>query len=147
VLGAGADVAGEAAVRRHAQDLVQVVVGVAGPAEVVGGAGLDGVDRHPVADGHPGRLVAHRDDDAGELVAEDQRALAVGRADRAAAVVVLEVGAADAARGDLDDDVRGAGRRVGHVLQPEVLHVVEDGSLHGASPPLSGRTGRGARRA
>src|SRR5207244_6624782 len=70
---------------------------------------------------------------AAELVAEHERALPVGRAKRALAVVVLDVRAAEAAGKHADDDLVGARLRLGHVLEPQVLLLVEDGRLHRAT--------------
>ena len=71
---------------------------------------------HPVADGHALDLVADRQHGADELVADREAGL-----DRHAAVVDVEVGAADAARLDLDDRLVG-GRQlgIGLLLDPDL---------------------------
>ena len=57
---------------------------------------------------------------------QHQRALAVGRPDRALAVVVLDVRAAEAARGDLDEHLVLGDRRLGDVLDTDVVGLVEE---------------------
>ena len=76
--------------------------------------------------------------------------LPVGRADRALAVVVLDVRAAEPARRDLDEDLVLGDRRLGDLLDPDVLRLVEDSCFHLGLTPLSGcgracRAGRRAR--
>ena len=118
-------------------------------------------DAIPLADaGHAG---ADRHDVARELVPEDLRVLRSGqrvrldrRHDRAGHVLV-EIGAADAAGDDPDDDLAGARRgRLGDLLDPEVVRCVEAECAHrlgphcpSARPAVMARSARpaGARRA
>ena len=77
----GEAVLGEAAVRRHAEDLLLLAeVDLALLADAAGVAVLDRVDGHPVAgleEAHALRDVADLDDLAAELVAEDRGPLPV----------------------------------------------------------------------
>ena len=81
----------------------------------------------PVTDLEAAHLAADPVDDARALVAEDRR-----RGHRERPVDHREVRVTDAAGGDPDDDVAGAGRVRGHVLDDEGLVVLdEDGCAHG----------------
>ena len=95
-------------------------------------------DRHAVAGGGARDALADRDDLAGELVPEDLRVLRAGqrvrlggRDDRAGDVLV-QVGAADAARRDPDRELARARRgRLGDVLDAQVAGGVEAERAHG----------------
>ena len=77
-------------------------------------------------------LGADRLDDARDLVAEDHR-LAQPHGAEAAVVVIVQVGAADAAEGDPHANLARAERRNGASLDPEVLGGVGDDGAHGDS--------------
>ena len=87
--------------------------------------GSPGLERHAVADGVLADALADRDDAPGALVAEHVRPADDARLD-AAVLVVVDVGAADADRGDLDEHVERPG--LGHraVLDADVAGRVED---------------------
>jgi hypothetical protein len=104
-----------------------------GTAGVARAAALDRADRDPVTLLQPvgaGDL-AEADDLAGELVPEHERPLAGGRADRALAVVVLDIGAAETAGRDLDENLVLGDRRLRHLFDADVLGLIEDCCFHG----------------
>ena len=78
-----------------------------------------------IADGEFGDACADFGDDAGHLVAEDAR-----RGVRAH-VDFLEIGAADAAGGDLDEQFAGADARNGDGLKAHVVDAAVDDGAHG----------------
>ncbi len=77
--------------------------------------------------------IADRSDDTGDLVTERHRLLNAHGAE-AAMVIIVQVGAADAAIGDLDADLAGAGHGVGIIVDPQVLRRVDDDGAHGLLP-------------
>ena len=125
----------EAAVGGHAEHRqVRAELRLPGPARIARAAALDRADRDAVTLREPvgtGDL-AEPDDLAGELVPEHERPLARRRAHRALAVVVLHVGAAEAAGRDLDEDLVLGDDRLGHLLDADVLLLVEDCCFHDA---------------
>ena len=92
-------------------------------------AGVAGVDGHFVADGDAGDLGPDRRDFAGDLVAWDQRLADADRAE-AAVLIIMKVGAADAAVADADVDVARAEGRVVDLADAEVAGAVDDGGAH-----------------
>ena len=108
------------------------------------------LERDSLADRVPFCVRAALDHDAGHLVPEDERLLDDVGAD-AAVFVVVDVGAADAHRAYLDEDLPLAWNRQGPLLDPYVARLVErcDGVpvLHGSFLAATrARAAPGARR-
>ena len=123
--------------------------GPAPPASVAFAAGQNGGNDHGAAE--PGlRAGARGDDAAGDFVAERQRQRMVGAH---AVVEIAEIGVADAASGDCDDDLARAGLRGERFSAERRVHrrhhpAVSLNSLcHGAFSALSLRGGPVAPRA
>lgn len=138
---------GEAAVHRHAEHRqVLAELQLAGAARVARITALHGVDGDAVALGQPVTLceLSRVDDFTADLVTEDERPLPVRRPDRALAVVVLDVRAAEPARENSHDHLVGLRIRLRYVLQPEVFGLVEDCCFHGVLtfPARGDRVGR-----
>jgi hypothetical protein len=123
----------EAAAGRHAEHRqVGAELRLPAPARHAGVAALDRIDRDPVALGQSvgaGEL-AHLGHPARELVTQDQRPLSIGGPDRALAVVVLDVGAAESAGRNLDEHLVVGDLGLGDVLDPQVVRLVEDCCSH-----------------
>ena len=116
-----------AAIEAHVQALVllaleAILAAIAGPARR---------DRYPVSDGETGDALAQRTDGARHLVPEDHR---LAHADRpeAAVVVVVQIGATDAASLDGDLDLSGPRSLRLALLDAQVLGGMNDNSFHGA---------------
>ena len=98
-------------------------------------------DRDAISLAHARHAGADRHDIAGELVPEDLRVLRPGqrvrldgRHDRSGEVLV-QVGAADAAGDDPDDDLAATrGRRLGDLLDAQVVRCVESERAHRLLP-------------
>ncbi len=71
-----------------------------------------------------------RGDDACDLVAERHRLLDPHRAE-AAMVIIMQIGAADAAGCDLDADLTAGRCRIGIIVDPQILRSVNDDGAHG----------------
>src|SRR6266702_3252104 len=80
------------------------MIGLAFQAETAMTARLAGIHRHAVAGANAGDLLAHFHDFAGDFMAEDHRLPQANRTE-AAMLIVMEVGAADAAGANADLDV------------------------------------------
>ena len=78
-------------------------------------------------------IVADRRDDARDLMPQRHRLLDANDAE-AAVMVIVQVGAADAAIGDLDADLARAGRRIRVAVDPQILRGVNDDGAHGFVP-------------
>jgi len=102
---------------------VRAQIRAPGAAVVAGEARARGIERGFTAGFDAADAGADLDDDAGDLVPERQRFADKKIADRAA-VVVVQVRAADAAVGHRDADLVGRERRVGARLDPDVLRPV-----------------------
>ena len=86
---------------------------------------------------HVGHPLADPGDDAGELVADDQRHVLAGERVRVgwwdedgAVVVLVQIGAADAVAADLHLDLTVSGAGLGDVLDLQLVIAVVDGSVH-----------------
>src|SRR5207244_3422892 len=121
---------------RHA-DAVPVLAQVeaAGAALAAGAVVKRGIHGHEVADLDVADLAADRHHLAAELVAGDDRV--AGRSELAADDV--DVGAADAARLDRDHGVSGAGGRVLHLLDRELIRFLDHDGLHFTAPMVRPR--------
>ena len=84
------------------------------------------VERHSIAHGEPGDVVADPLDDSGCLVAHHERR----NASSGAPVESVDVAATDAARADADDDLVAAWIGLGHVDEFEVSVVTEQQGSH-----------------
>ena len=109
---------------------VEAVVAQAHPAVAARVAWLARVDGDARAGLHPGHLAADLVDGAGDLVPERHGLLQAHGAE-AAMVVVVQVGAADAAGLDPDADIARAQRRHLDLLDAEVLRSMDDDAAHG----------------
>ena len=85
-----------------------------------------GIEGHAVARGETLHLGADSGDDARGLVAHDQRGDAAARG----AVVAMDVGTADPAGADLDQDVFRTADRIGHVHVGHLLIFGEEQGFH-----------------
>ena len=83
------------------------------------------VDHHPLADCKPGHALAGGDDGSGHLMAEDAR-----RGVRTK-VNLLQVRPADAAGGNLNQQLSWANHRHGHRLQAQIVDAVVNDGPHG----------------
>jgi hypothetical protein len=93
-----------------------------------------GIDRHTVADREAGNAGADLYDFAGHFVAQDHRFLDPHGA-KAAILVVVQVGPADAARPDADHHLAQSGGRVRDLVDAQVARRVDDCGFHDGSPP------------
>jgi hypothetical protein len=130
-VGAGNDTLGIAAVDRPPGELGQLAEVLAAAQAVAAAAACAGQPRQA----HP---LAGAGDPSHHLVPDDHRRsphLEVAAGD-------LQVGAADAAGTDLDQQLALAGLRVGHGADGELPGTLEDGGAHGVRPP-DGTAGSG----
>ena len=93
-------------------------------------AGTARIDRDARARRKMRNAGADRGDDAGDFVPERHRLLDPHGAE-AAVVIIMQVGTADAAGGDLDAHFAGGRRRIGKAVDPQVLRGVNDDCAHG----------------
>ena len=100
--------------------LLAIAASAAGPARA---------HRHPLADGEAGDAGTEPGDPAADLVTEDHRLLDPHRAETAM-LVIVQVGAADAAGFDRDLDLAGSGFGECGGLHAQVLGSVDDDGAH-----------------
>ena len=125
VFGEGAGTAVVAA--GDAEDLAVVAqIDVAAFAVGAGAAEDGGIEGDALADSESGDGGAEGGDDAGGFVAHDERRNAAA----GAAVEAVDVAAADAAGGDLDEDFVGGGVGLGSVSDFEVVVFGEEEGFH-----------------
>src|SRR5581483_3893414 len=112
--------------------LVHVLAEMAEPlaAAATLAARLDGDAGDAVADRDPAHLAADLDHLAGELVPED-----LARLDQRALEICMQVGAADPACPDLENEVGSACNRLGCVLDRDRAEAAVDADEHAASLP------------
>ena len=108
---------------------VQAVVLQAHLAEAAQAAWLAGADRDTVAGGEAGHLGAGGFDDAGDFMAEHHRLFHANGAE-AAMLVVVQVGAADAAAANADAQLAGAEIGGRYLLDAQVAGGVDDEGFH-----------------
>lgn len=102
----------------------QIAAGLgARPAEAAPTAGEMVRGGHPVADGEVARTLADREDLADHLVTEDGSGVT-------AAGDLVEIGAAQSAREQPDDELTGFGRRLGAFLEDDAWTGLRDDHLH-----------------
>ncbi len=135
--------------RAHETD-ARADMGMAVDAELALPAGDGGIDGHTIARAHAGHPRAHRLHHAGELVAHHEAALERVRP-AGLAPIVVEVGAADAHRGDAHEGFTRPGlARVGRGDHLEHARPHEGEGLHaltrGRRPAAEGRGARAASR-
>jgi hypothetical protein len=118
-----------AAIEAHVEALVRQ----AAQAEAAMPAGAARVHGDAVARFHACHVRRHFGDRAGDLMAEDHR-LAHAHGAEAAMVVIMQVGAADAARLDAHGDLAGAERLDGALLDPQIFRRVDHDRAHGKRP-------------
>lgn len=104
-------------------------------------ARLAGIDRDTRARLHARDAFTNCGNDAGDLVPKRHRLLNAHGAE-AAMVIIVQVGAADAAIGDLHTDFTGAGRGIGKAVDPQILRRVDDDGAHGFTPSARSVAGR-----
>ncbi len=122
-----------AAVKPHVEALILAPF----KAELASVAGTTGVDGDAVADRDAPRVRADGLDDAGDLMAEHHR-LAQPHEPEAAVVVIMQIGAANAAGGDAHANVVGAEFGDVDVLDPQILGGVGYDRAHDLCSPESG---------
>ena len=83
------------------------------------------VDHHAIAESEPGYAQAHFDNGSSHFMAEDAGS-GVG-----AGMDFLQIGAADAAGGNLDQQFSGADFGHRHGLHADLVHAAIDGGTHG----------------
>ena len=101
-------------------------VALAALAEVALAAVQRRVDPDAIADLDADDLIADINDRAAELVPDDDRV--AGR--RELAIDDVDIGAADAAGADLDDDVLRPGHRLRHILNPDHAGLFDYDRFH-----------------
>lgn len=96
-------------------------------------ARLARIDRNAGARLDAGDAVTDGRNHAGDLMPQRHRLLDANDAE-AAMMVVMQVGTADAAIGDLDANLSRAGLSIRIVVDPQVLRGVNDDGAHGLVP-------------